>query len=187
MAAPVAMAQTIDADLITAASDGDTAAFGELVQRYRDSVVNVVYRISGDPNLAEEATQEAFVRAWQKLGSYRRDSSFRSWVYRIAINAALDCLRRRKDTVGVDLNTFVDGKDGPEAEFIKQERARQVQSAVLGLPENSRSVLVLREYEGLSYREIADTLGIPMGTVMSRLNYARQHLRRTLAPYLEAA
>ena len=186
MAGPGAVTQTNDAELITAARNGDTSAFGELVQRYRDDVVNVVYRITGDPDLAEEATQEAFVRAWRKLDRYRNDGSFRSWIYRIAINASLDQLRRKKVSVGVDLSMLADKRDGPETEFIKVERARRVQEAVLGLPENSRSVLVLREYEGLSYREIAETIVIPMGTVMSRLNYARQHLRRSLAPYLEA-
>jgi RNA polymerase sigma-70 factor (ECF subfamily) len=172
-------------ELITQAQQGDRQAFGELVRRHRAGVVNVVYRMCGDANLAEDAAQEAFIRAWQHLLSYRPRSPFRNWVYRIATNAALDALRREKETVGVDALPLEASDEGPEATLEGKERAEQVQLAVLALPPASRSVLVLREYEGLSYREIADTLGIPMGTVMSRLNYARKRMLETLSPYLE--
>ena len=140
----------------------------------------------GDANLAEDAAQEAFIRAWQHLGSYRPRSPFRNWVYRIATNVAIDAQRREREMVDIDALPLVAPDAGPEATVEGQERGERVRQAVLALPAASRAVLVLREYEGLSYREIADTLGIPVGTVMSRLNYARNRLRESLAPELEA-
>jgi RNA polymerase sigma-70 factor (ECF subfamily) len=177
-------AQT-ELELITQAQQGDRRAFGELVRRHRERVVNVVYRMCGDANLAEDAAQEAFIRAWRHLPNYRPRSPFRNWVYRIATNVALDMLRRERETVDIDVVSLATSDEGPEATVEGKERGEQVRQAVLALPPASRAVLVLREYEGLSYREIADTLGIPIGTVMSRLNYARNRLRESLAPYLE--
>lgn len=185
-------------DTIIQAQAGDRWAFGELVQRHRSGVVNVVYRMCGDPDLAEDAAQETFVRAWEHLNSFRiRNSTqvpggadavhrgFRNWLYRIATNCTLSELRRRKPTANVDDLPLQDSRRGPERIAEESERAEAVRRAVLALPEASRSALILREYEGLSYRDIADTLDIPMGTVMSRLNYARRQLREQLATYLE--
>jgi len=172
-------------ELIAKAQQGDRQAFGELVRRHREKAINVVYRMCGDANLAEDAAQEAFIRAWQHLPNYRPRSPFRNWVYRIATNVATDLIRRERETVDVDTLSLVSLDEGPEAMVERGERGERVRQAVLALPPASRTVLVLREYEGLSYREIADTLGIPIGTVMSRLNYARNRLRESLAPYLE--
>lgn len=147
----------------------------------------MVYRMCGDANLAEDAAQEAFIRAWQHLPGYRPRSAFRNWLYRIATNAALDVLRRQRETVDIDALPLATSEAGPEAAAVNAEQRDQVRQAVLALPPASRSVLVLREYEGLAYREIAETLGIPIGTVMSRLSYARKHLRQSLASYLEVA
>jgi RNA polymerase sigma-70 factor (ECF subfamily) len=181
---PAPPAET-ELDLITRAQQGDRRAFGELVRRHREGVINVVYRMCGDANLAEDVAQEAFIRAWQHLPSYRPRSPFRNWVYRIGTNVALDALRRERETVAIDALLLSTGAAGPEATLVGEERGERVRQAVLALPPASRAVVVLREYEGLSYREIADTLGIPVGTVMSRLNYARNRLREALAPYLE--
>ncbi len=172
-------------DLITRAQGGDRAAFGELVRRYREGVVNLVYRMCGDANLAEDVAQEAFIRAWQHLPRYQPRSPFRNWLYRIATNLAIDAVRRERETVDVDALPLASSDQGPEAAVESQERGELVRQAVLALPTASRAALVLREYGGLSYREIAGTLGIPMGTVMSRLNYARTLLREALAPHLE--
>lgn len=185
--APGPPAETNELDLIARAQEGDRHAFGILVRRHWEGVVNVVYRMCGDANLAQDAAQDAFVRAWERLHSYRPRSPFRNWVYRIATNAALDTLRREKETVDVDGLPLADPADGPEVSLEGREEAERVQQAVRALPPASRTVLVLREYEGLSYREIADTLDIPVGTVMSRLNYARGRLRESLASYLEVA
>ena len=172
-------------ELIRQAQAGDRYAFGALICCHRERVIGVVYRMCGDIHLAEDAAQEAFIRAWMHLPKYRPEAPFRSWLYRIAINAALDVLRRERKTVDIDEIPLMTSKDGPEATMVQAEREEQIRQAVMALPDASRSVLVLREYEGLSYREIADVLGIPIGTVMSRLNYARNRLRAVLAPYLE--
>jgi RNA polymerase sigma-70 factor (ECF subfamily) len=172
-------------DLIARAQQGDRQAFGELVRCHRDGVVGVVYRLCGDVNVAEDAAQEAFVRAWQHLPSYQPRSPFRNWLYRIATNVALDALRAEKATVDVDELSLASSGEGPEAAVEHTERAENVRQAVLALPPASRAVLVLREYESLSYQEIADTLDIPMGTVMSRLSYARKLMLEALAPYME--
>jgi RNA polymerase sigma-70 factor (ECF subfamily) len=176
----------IEHNLVTRAQQGDREAFSELVRCHREGVINVVYRMCGDAALAEDAAQEAFIRAWQHLASYQPRSAFRNWVYRIAANVALDALRRERETVDVDAVPVAAPGPGPEAALIEKERAGRVRQAVLALPPASRAVLVLREYEGLSYQEIAYTLDIPMGTVMSRLNYARNRIRESLAAYLEA-
>lgn len=172
-------------ELIAQAQQGDRHAFSELVRQYRKGVVNVVFRMCGDSELAEDMAQETFIRAWQNLPKYQPRSPFRNWLYRIASNATMDVMRREKDTVDVDTHTLLDSGKGLEASVEAKDRTAIVQQAVLSLPASSRSVLVLREYEGLSYKEISDTLGIPIGTVMSRLNYARQRLSADLEPHLK--
>ena len=180
-----------DLDLIHTAQRGSQSAYGELVYRYREAVVAVVYRMCGDMDAAEEAAQEAFLRAWQHLGEYRPEHPFRSWVFRIAINAALDGLRREKPKADLedaenDLSLAQRGGLDPETAVVTRQRARLVRGAVLALPEPYRAALVLREYGGLSYAEIAAALRIPLGTVMSRLNTARGQLSQALAGVLEA-
>src|SRR5262245_15622295 len=144
--------------------------------------MNVVYRMCGNVQIAEDAAQETFIQAWQHLSSYRPQTSLRNWLYRIAVNAATDMLRKDKRILphSMDDLLLTDGRPGPELVVSQQERIVLVQKAVLSLPEASRAVLVLREYEGLSYHEISSTLDIPVGTVMSRLNYARKLLKDKL-------
>ena len=176
---------TTELDLIALAQQGDRNAYCELVRQNRDGVINVVYRMCGDAELAEDAAQEAFIRAWTNLHRYKPRSAFRNWLYRIATNAALDVLRRERETVDIEDVPLTSSHPNPENAAVAEERAETIQNAVLDLPPASRVVLIMREYESLSYREIADTLGIPMGTVMSRLNYARKQLRQTLAYLME--
>ena len=171
--------------LVAQAQHGNRAAFSELVRYHREGVINVVYRMCGDVHLAEDAAQEAFIRAWQHLPGYQPRSPFRNWLYRIATNLALDMLRRERDMLDVDEVQLRTHTKGPEDSMDQSERAEMVRAAVLALPSASRTVLVLREYEGLSYKEIADTLGIPIGTVMSRLNYARGCLAKSLASLMD--
>jgi RNA polymerase sigma-70 factor (ECF subfamily) len=176
-----------DRDLVALALRGDHQAYGELVCRCREPVVGIVYRMCGDPDLAEEVAQEAFLRAWQRLTTYRPEYAFRNWVIGIALHLALDRLRREPELAGEEALERVPVNESPEGALEKEERAAAVRQAVLALPPASRAVLVLREYQELSYAEIAAVLGIPIGTVMSRLNYARSQLRTTLAGLLEAA
>lgn len=169
-------------DLVFQAQQGDRNAFGEIVRRHYQGVVRVVYRMCGDTALAEDATQEAFIRAWVNLPSFQPNAPLRSWLYRIAINAALDVLRRKPEE-SLEENQVAmvtDQAAGPETALIEKEHVALVQQAVKSLPEASRSVLVLREYGDLPYQEIASVLDIPVGTVMSRLNYARNRLREIL-------
>ncbi len=183
MASPGAETEVV---LIAKAQKGDRDAFGELVRHHHHGVVSVVYRMCGDVELAEDAAQDAFIQAWLHLPSFRPGTSLRNWIYRIAVNAALDVLRREPKTPLVDLSTLSvpDSLDTPETVLLDKERALIVQQAILSLTEANRTVLTLREYGGLSYQEIAATLNIPLGTVMSRLNYARNSLKELLGPQL---
>lgn len=176
------ISQANEIELVTRAQAGDRNAFSELVRNYGQGVVHVIYRMCGDQQVAEDAAQETFIQAWLRLGSFRPGTSLRNWLYRIAVNTAIDMLRKEKRILpdAVEELQLQDPRPGPEALATNSERAAKVQEAVLSLPEASRAVLVLREYEGLSYQEIADALEIPVGTVMSRLNYARKLLREKL-------
>jgi RNA polymerase sigma-70 factor (ECF subfamily) len=174
---------TIDeTDLITRAQRGERNSFNELVRMHARGVMNVIYRMCGDTQIAEDAAQETFIQAWLHLASYRPQTSLRNWLYRIAVNAATDMLRKEKRILPTALEDLPlqDPQLGPEALFSQEERTILVQKAILSLPQASRMVLVLREYEGMSYHEIAEALDIPLGTVMSRLNYARKALREKL-------
>jgi RNA polymerase sigma-70 factor (ECF subfamily) len=136
----------------------------------------------GDMQVAEDSAQETFVQAWLRLQSYRPQASFRNWLYRIAVNTAIDMLRKEKRILPGEIENLnlTDASPSPETLVANSERTEMVQDAVLALPDASRAVLVLREFEGFSYQEIADSLDIPVGTVMSRLNYARKLLREKL-------
>ena len=186
-----------EAELVMRAQQGDRNAFSELICLHAQGVTNLIYRMCGDGQVAEDAAQETFIQAWLHFSSYRPHTSLRSWLYRIAVNAAIDILRKDKRILPGTLEDMQlqDPRPGPEAIVTQGERAVIVQKAVLALPDASRAVLVLREYEGMSYHEIADALGIPLGTVMSRLNYARKLLKemlekklsvRTEAEYVQA-
>jgi RNA polymerase sigma-70 factor (ECF subfamily) len=148
-------------------------------------VLGVAYRVCGDAALADDLAQETFVRVWRKLHTYRPGHSFRAWICRIASNLTIDALRRQKPTVDIEQVSLPNPGSAPESLAMQDERALAVRSAIAALPEQVRITLVLREYEGLSYGEIAEALDIPMGTVKSRLGDARRRLREALAPLLE--
>ncbi len=161
-----------EADLLRRARAGDRAAFGELVSRHQAAVYRVARGILRDPAEAEDATQETFVKAWENLSRFRGESGLFTWLYRIAVNAALMAGRRRPKTVRlvVDRELPRDADEsGPTMATLEK---------LLGeLPPEARAILVLRDLEGLSYREISETLEIPMGTVESRIFRAREDLR----------
>ena len=176
------ISQANETELVNRAQNGDRNAFSELVRTHAQGVLNVVYRMCGNLPVAEDAAQETFIQAWLRLPSYRPKSSLRNWLYRIAVNTAIDMVRKDKRILpnAVDELPLMDFHPDPEAVLVSEERTELVRKAVVELPDASRSVLALREYEGLSYQEIAETLDIPVGTVMSRLNYARKLLREKL-------
>jgi RNA polymerase sigma-70 factor (ECF subfamily) len=174
-----------DNPLAIAAKNGDRDAFCELVRRYRPLAVSVVYRMCGDAMLAEDAAQTAFLRAWEHLGSYQPRGSFRPWILRIAVHVAIDALRSQKPEADLQEASEQPASDRVEESVERREQAGRVRQAVLDLPEASRMVLVLKEYQDCSYREISNILDIPVGTVMSRLHYARSVLMQTLRPVAE--
>jgi RNA polymerase sigma-70 factor, ECF subfamily len=173
----------VEERLLIQARNGDRNAYGELVSRCYEDVIRVVYRMCGDSQIAQDATQEAFIRAWVRLPGFQSRAPFSHWVYRIAVNAAMDTLREKPQAsieTGAGFSLMAETNPGPEAAYLEKEQADIVQGAVNALPEAARTVLVLREYGSLTYEEIASLLEIPVGTVMSRLNYARNRLREML-------
>lgn len=172
-------------EILSLAQVGDKESFNRLVSIYREKVIQVVYRMCGDASLAEDAAQVAFLKTWQQLPRFKQGTSFRNWLYRIAINSAIDLLRREKIHSDVDSVVVAAPGESMTDWLVQQERLALVRKAVLELPEASRAVLILKEYEYLSYREIAEILDIPIGTVMSRLNYARNLLVDKLRFLLE--
>ena len=152
-----------DHELIAQSLGGDSAAFGALVLRYRKLLISVSYRVSGDATLAEDIAQDTFIRVWDRLATFRPQGNFRAWICRIASNMTIDALRRRKPMADVENTVLEAPGDQPETVALKSERAAAVRAALMELPEHTRVALVLREYEGLSYREIADGLTSPSG------------------------
>lgn len=180
-----------DNHLIRAALAGNPDAFGRLVARYQDRLFHAMVHISGTPEDARDSVQDAFVQAFLKLESFRGDSAFYTWVYRIAFNLAAS--RRRRTRPSLSLDDDAPGRalqvpastGAPSGRLEQQEQAEQVRTALAGLDEEYRTVLVLREMDELSYEEIAEILDMPIGTVRSRLHRARGQLRELLKEALE--
>jgi RNA polymerase sigma-70 factor (ECF subfamily) len=174
--------------LIAAARRGDTQAFNRLVLNYQSLAYNVAFRILGDSDAAADATQEAFLSAFKALRDFR-GGSFKAWLLRIVTNACYDHLRykqRRPSTPLEELldeeadaepSFFVDQAEGPENHALRQELGRLIQRAILTLPPDQRTTLVLSDVQGLSYDEIAEVTQTNLGTVKSRLSRARARLR----------
>ena len=169
-----------DVQLVDRAQDGDRKAFSELVRRYQTAVYRVCYRILGNAHDAEDAAQEAFIRAYDRLTSFQGRSAFKTWMTRLAVNVSLNELDRRKP-----FNPLMDVHEspgpGPEAEAVRSEAATEVQDALQQLRPNHRAAVVLRDLEGVSYREIAKHLEVPEGTVKGWVHRGRQELKELLA------
>lgn len=174
-----------DRQLVAQAQNGDPEAFAQLVGRYQKMVYNLALGKTGSHHDAEEVTQTAFLKAWQSIRSFQGKAAFSSWLYRLTANAAIDLLRQRRGpALSLDdpgLPPLADGDPGPEEVSLAAERRRLLWQAIDRLPEAQRTPLVLREMEGLSYREIARALDLEEGTVKSRLARARLLLRQLLA------
>jgi len=180
----------IEADLIRKARGGNLFAFEEMVKRYQRRVYGVARRIVQRHDVADDVTQEAFLRGYQALASFDVERPFGPWICRIAANLAVNHVRspraREQELPEGHLETRSNASD-PLRDVLENEAQSVLQQALAGLPPDQRAVLVLRVVEDLSYREIADALQLEMGTVMSRLSRAREKLRRALEPYLGAA
>lgn len=175
-----------DADIIAEVRGGNTAAFSELVLKYQDRLLNAVTYISGSRDAAEDVVQDAFVQAYTKLHSFGGNSAFYTWLYRIAINAAISRRRKRKGETSIDARHDeqgvepADNLEGAEDRVLREERAGQVQAALQALSAEHRMILVLREMEDCDYDQIAEILDVPVGTVRSRLHRARLQMREQL-------
>ena len=185
-----------DQQLVLRVQAGEKAAFDLLVRKYQHRVLKLVSRFVPDAAEAEDVAQEAFLKAYRALASFRGDSAFYTWLYRIAINTAKNALvsnRRRPVDFDLDLQDpeqydrharLKDG-DTPEGVLLTEEIRNVVERAMEQLPEDLRTAIVLRELEGLSYEEIAEAMDCPVGTVRSRIFRAREAIDKKLKPLLD--
>ena len=179
-----------DQQLIETCLTGDSSAFGELVVRYQDRLYGSVLMMVGSPEDARDLTQEAFVHAFRRLDSFRGDSAFYTWLFRIAINATISFRRKmaRRKMVSIEKAREVIGeepRDGrvdtpPSSRMESQEQQRLVRASLGELSEEFRTAIVLTEIEGMSYEDAAEAIGCPIGTVRSRIHRARNELREKL-------
>jgi RNA polymerase sigma factor (sigma-70 family) len=175
----VADSERVDRECVRLAQKGDHAAYGEIVRRHQDRIYRHLLHLTGSREEALELAQEVFIKAWEALPSWRPDAQIHTWLYRIASNLALDVLRRRKVVQFVPLEEDWDAPadvPGPEAQLRAKQGLLALDAALARLTPEQREIVLLREVEGLSYDEIADSLGIDEGTVKSRLARARAAL-----------
>lgn len=181
----------VEEQWIEQAKQGDTQAFEQLVLKYQDKIYTLAVRMVRDREEASDLAQEAFLRAWQNLGSFQGNSSFGTWLHRLATNVCLDYLRkqtRRQEiatAVSLDDETAgwmepADFSQDPQRKIEEEQLQQAVSKGLEKLPEHHRRPLVMREVAGLSYQEIAGALNVDLGTVKSRIARARMHLRKIL-------
>ena len=187
----------IDQQLVERAQGGDKQAFGLLVSKYQRKLGRLLSRFIRDPGEVEDVAQEAFIKAYRALPSFRGDSAFYTWLYRIGINTAKNYLvamgRRAPTTTEFDADEAESFEDGdqlrdintPESVLASKEIAATVQKAMEDLPDELRTAIELRELEGLSYEEIASIMNCPIGTVRSRIFRAREAIAARLRPLVD--
>ena len=182
------MART-DEELVAAFQAGDASAFDTLVGRWERKIQGAIYRVVGAGEDSRDLCQEVFLKAYRALGTFKQEARFSSWLYQIALNACRDRLRRRRGRTQVSLEDLANGaqeplQSGPSAlDLVEaQDLARAVQAAMAALPLEQREVITLKEYQGLTFVEIAEALDVPVSTVKTRLyrglGQLRQHLER---------
>jgi RNA polymerase sigma-70 factor, ECF subfamily len=188
----------------------DSSHFKSLVRRYQNRIYSAAYRILGNTEEAEEVVQETYIKVHHNLAKFRQESSFGSWIFKIAHNICIDILRsRRRNLGGVQLLSFdpqssfesdestetsssvvsqvADEAPCPSTMLDMNEQSEIIEASLKELPENQRTVVVLHDIEGFSYQEISDIVGANLGTVRSRLHYGRLRLRQLLEPYFSTA
>jgi RNA polymerase sigma-70 factor (ECF subfamily) len=183
-----------DESLMLRVGRGDRAAFDEIVRRYSRKMINLAYQITGDRDQAEDLAQETFFRAYKSASRYTEIAKFSTWLYTIAINLCRNELRRRKfkpfsleemaerEDEGKIRVDIADETTKPDSELERKEIAHHVRRAVAQVPAKFRTALVLRDIQGLTYEEIGAILGLPEGTVKSRINRGRLKVKETLSP-----
>jgi RNA polymerase sigma-70 factor, ECF subfamily len=192
---------TDDLTLVKRVRSGDQRAFRTLVERYQRKVYSVALGMVKDKEEAMDVAQEAFIKVHKYLDHFKADSSFSTWLYRITTNICIDVLRKKNamrgesvefdEQVAMDVSEANIGALGtrlgtnPQKSALRKELAEKIEEALAELPEKHRAILLLREVEGMSYEDLARSLEIPKGTVMSRLFHARAKIQKLLSDYLE--
>jgi RNA polymerase sigma-70 factor (ECF subfamily) len=194
---PPAVDETGDRALVQAAQEGDLGAFDELIRRYQERIYGLVYHMTSNHEDANDLAQEAFVKAWKALRNFKGDSSFYTWVYRIAVNHTLNHLKQRRNRTqhlslnDLDFNAEHDpdlvqliSHKNPRREVNLRELGEKLNASLLRLSEEHRAVVTMHDIQGMPHDEIAQILHCNPGTVRSRLFYARQQLQAWLSDYL---
>lgn len=178
--------------LVKRAKKGNISAFEELIIEHESKVYNIAYRILNNEEDAKDLSQEVFIKAFNSLHKFREDSSFSTWLYRIAMNTCIDELRKRKGresySIDRDIQTdegtipreFQDKQLNPEEELMNKELSSQIQWALNHLSETYKEVIILRDFQGFDYKQISQILGCSLGTVKSRISRARTELKNVL-------
>jgi RNA polymerase sigma-70 factor, ECF subfamily len=188
--------EQLDEDLVLRVQQGDKSAYDLLVIKYQHKIIQLVNRYVKDPSEAQDVAQEAFIKAYRALPSFRGDSAFYTWLYRIAINTAKNFLVSRarrssdyqvdiQDAEQIDNAPQLHGLQTPERELLNEEIIATIHQAIEKLPEEMRIAIMLREFEGMSYEEIAQAMDCPVGTVRSRIFRAREAIDSKLNPLLD--
>ena len=190
------VAKETDKELVKRVQNGDRRAFDLLFSRYQHKIVNLVGRYLRDSEDVQDVVQEAFIKAFRALPRFRGDSAFYTWLYRIAINTAKNhIVARSRRPPGSDVEVedaeHFDGADAlrdlenPEAELAKDQLSAEIDAAIADLPDDLRSAVTLREFDGLTYEQIAEIMECPVGTVRSRIFRAREAIDKRIAPLLD--
>ena len=169
-----------DGELVAMTLGGHSEAFATLVERYDRAVYHLAYRTLHDVEEAKDVAQEAFFKAYRSLRTFKPGAKFSTWVFAITYHACCDRLNRRKRYSNEEMPERADPGPGPEAQAISLDQARRLHDAIDALPEKYRTVITLYHLQGKQYDEIAEVLGLPMGTVKTHLFRAKEHLRKLL-------
>lgn len=188
--------EDLDQELVQRVQQGDKSAFDLLVIKYQHKIVHLVNRYVKDPSEAQDVAQDTFIKAYRALGDFRGDSAFYTWLYRIAINTAKNYLLSRsrrhfdyeidvQDAEQVENAAQLKDTETPESLLMNEQIVAVIKSAIERLPEEMRIAITLREFEGMSYEEIAEAMDCPIGTVRSRIFRAREAIDQKLNPLLD--
>jgi RNA polymerase sigma-70 factor (ECF subfamily) len=172
-------------ELIERAQLGEKDAFQDLMAPYQRKIYSLLYGMVWEREDALELTQEVFAKAYRSIRGFRKAASFYTWLYRIAVNLALDFRRKRMANPETPGTVDPPSERGPDSTLLRKELNEKIRKTMGQLPPQHRAILLLREVEGLTYKEIAQVMGCRLGTVMSRLHYAREGMRRALTPYVK--
>jgi RNA polymerase sigma-70 factor (ECF subfamily) len=175
-----------DAELVAAVAAGDAPSFEQLVKKYERPVLNTIYRYVGDRAAAEDVAQEVFLKVWRRLSTFKRRSTFSTWLYRLVANQCINFRDRRARRRAEPLRDSVpDGRAGLHERLERETTSRLVREAVKELPGKQRLALILSKFEGRSYREVAEIIGVSLSSAESLIFRAKQNLKKKLLPLRE--